>query len=130
MDQRERKEEERERRGKKRRSMRGDFGLVQGVSDVAILYNYRQGKKQQERLSSEYTVLHCFFSFFTVESIEIILVRWTPNQKYRRKHGSVGGLRSGNEYDTSLVYSSFFFYSFLILLILLAKYYYYCYSLD
>lgn len=28
--------------------MRGDFGLVQGVSDVAILDNYKQEKREQE----------------------------------------------------------------------------------
>lgn len=46
MDQSGRKEE-REREGeKKRRSMRGDFGLAQGVRDVDILYNYKQKKKK------------------------------------------------------------------------------------
>lgn len=45
MDQSGRKEE-REREGeKKRRSMRGDFGLAQGVRDVDILYNYKQKKE-------------------------------------------------------------------------------------
>ena len=54
MDQSGRKEE-REREGeKKRRSMRGDFGLAQGVRDVDILYNYKQEKKKkhEKRLSS------------------------------------------------------------------------------
>lgn len=47
MDQSGRKEE-REREGeKKRRSMRGDFGLAQGVRDVDILYNYKQEKKKK-----------------------------------------------------------------------------------
>lgn len=50
MDQSGRKEE-REREGeKKRRSMRGDFGLAQGVRDVDILYNYKQKKKSMKNV--------------------------------------------------------------------------------
>ena len=114
MDQSGRKEE-REREGeKKRRSMRGDFGLAQGVRDVDILYNYKQKKKKHEKRLSSYKVSCTPSSFLPVEKIEMIPVRWAPSQKYRRKHGSVGGLRPGNEYDTALVYSSSF-YSFFLL---------------
>ena len=64
MDQSGRKEE-REREGeKKRRSMRGDFGLAQEVRDVDILYNYKQKKESIKKCLSSYKV-SCTPSFLS-----------------------------------------------------------------